>query len=603
MIVSLNKVGHDFGIGHLFEDVTATIDKRDKIVLIGRNGSGKSTLLKIITGELKPSDGELYVASTLKIGYQMQKRVNNLNQTLSEYYMEDKESLPKESVEYYSYDRRVRSILTGLGFGKDTWERGLSTFSGGELTRIALGKLFLVDYDILLLDEPTNHLDLESVEWLTSFLKSYKGAVVLVTHDRYLIRSIGNRFWELNSQKLWDFRGNFERYSSEREHLLKSGVRTRENLIKERDRLLAVAKRYRNWGEDKFIKQAMSKERMADRLQEKLDNIELPEENINAPKIKLPEPDRTGYIVLETQKLSFSYDGKKIFDEADFVMQRREKVSILGVNGSGKTTLLRIITGELDDYKGKITWGHNVHWGYLSQMKDDLDQTSDVMGEIGNLIPLWPDFEIRKYAGRFGFTGEDVFKAVTSLSGGERTRLALAKLILKKPNILVMDEPTNNLDIWSIEELEEVLKEYRGAIILISHDREFVENIADKFYTISDKKLLKTRSLAEYLSMTVKDKTSTETSEGKQSFQERRKLSNRKKTILDRLESISLEEKKNETVIEKAHGEMSINSTNFQKLNDLQLQIETSEEKILELLEEKEFLEKELEDLETLLKN
>lgn len=544
MIVSLNKVGHDFGIGHLFEDVTATIDKRDKIVLIGRNGSGKSTLLKIITGELKPSDGELYVASTLKIGYQMQKRVNNLNQTLSEYYMEDKESLPKESVEYYSYDRRVRSILTGLGFGKDTWERGLSTFSGGELTRIALGKLFLVDYDILLLDEPTNHLDLESVEWLTSFLKSYKGAVVLVTHDRYLIRSIGNRFWELNSQKLWDFRGNFERYSSEREHLLKSGVRTRENLIKERDRLLAVAKRYRNWGEDKFIKQAMSKERMADRLQEKLDNIELPEENINAPKIKLPEPDRTGYIVLETQKLSFSYDGKKIFDEADFVMQRREKVSILGVNGSGKTTLLRIITGELDDYKGKITWGHNVHWGYLSQMKDDLDQTSDVMGEIGNLIPLWPDFEIRKYAGRFGFTGEDVFKAVTSLSGGERTRLALAKLILKKPNILVMDEPTNNLDIWSIEELEEVLKEYRGAIILISHDREFVENIADKFYTISDKKLLKTRSLAEYLSMTVKDKTSTETSEGKQSFQERRKLSNRKKTILDRLESISLEEEK-----------------------------------------------------------
>lgn len=603
MIVSLNKVGHDFGIGHLFEDVTATIAKRDKIVLIGRNGSGKSTLLKIMTGEIKPSDGELYVASNLKIGYQMQKRVNNLNQTLSEYYMEEKDALAKDSVEYFSYDRRVRSILTGLGFGKATWERTLSTFSGGELTRIALGKLFLVDYDILLLDEPTNHLDLESVEWLTSFLKSYKGAIVLVTHDRYLIRSIGNRFWELNSQKLWDFKGNFDKYSSEREILLKSGTRTRENLIKEKEKLLAIAKRYRNWGEDKFVKQAISRERMAARLQEKLDNIDLPEENITGPRLKLPEPDRTGYVVLETQKLSFGYDGKIIFNEANLVMQRREKVAILGVNGSGKTTLLKIITGELNDFKGKIKWGHNVRWGYLSQMKDDLDQSSDVMGEIGNLVPMWPDFEIRKYAGRFGFSGEDVFKSTTSLSGGERTRLALAKLILKKPNILVMDEPTNNLDIWSIEELEEVLKEYKGAIILISHDREFVENIADKFFAISNKKLIKISSLGDYLSISTNEKTSDEISEGKQSFQERRKLSNRKKTILDRLATIAEEEEKNETLIENAQGEITIYSTNFQKLDKIQQQINSAEEKLLELLEERESLDNELKELELLLNN
>ena len=230
MIVSLNKIGHDFGICYLFENITATIDKKDKIVLIGRNGSGKSTLLKIMTGELQPYDGQVFVASNLKIGYQKQKRVENLEQGLMDYFMEDKDTVPKDSVEYLSYDKRVRSILTGLGFGEPAWERPLRTFSGGELTRISLGKLFLVDYDLLLLDEPTNHLDLESIEWLTGFLESYKGALVLVTHDRYLIRRIGNRFCELNSEKLWDFRGNFETYSAERENLLMSGTRIRGTL-------------------------------------------------------------------------------------------------------------------------------------------------------------------------------------------------------------------------------------------------------------------------------------------------------------------------------------------------------------------------------------
>ncbi len=597
MLLTLSKVGHDYGQDFLFDEVSTSIDKRDKIILLGKNGSGKSTLMRIIAGELSPTEGEVFHSSNVKIGYQIQSRIPDEKMTLMEYYLQDKSNVPLDTEEFYSYDRRVRSILVGLEFYEEDWERHLETFSGGELTRISLGKLFLVDHDILLLDEPTNHLDLESTEWLVDFLKSYKGALLVVTHDRYLIRNVGNRFWELNGGSLWDFAGTYDKYQSDREIMVKSGLRTRENLSREIDRLDAVAKRYRLWGQEKFIKQAVNKERQRDRLKDQLETIDLPDEEIRPTKFRLPQPDRTGYSVLKIEGLSFGFGSKKLFNGASAEVHRRDKIGLLGPNGSGKTTLLRIITENLEEYVGQITWGHNVRWGYLSQLTEDLNPSNDVISEIWQLMRGQPDYEVRKYIGRFGFPGDDVFKPVPSLSGGERTKLALAKLILSKPNVLVMDEPTNNLDIWSIESLEEVLKEYEGCIILVSHDREFVQNVCDHFLMIDGKKLKAVSSVEEYLRRNQRNIDSTGNEYARLTFQERRRLSNKKKSVLERLQQLEVEENELSRKLEMAQLKMGLFSTDYEKLQDLYTGIERIESRLLEILQEREMLDDELDRL------
>lgn len=597
MLLTLSKVGHDYGQDFLFDEVSTSIDKRDKIILLGKNGSGKSTLMRIIAGELSPTEGEVFHSSNVKIGYQIQSRIPDEKMTLMEYYLQDKSNVPLDTEEFYSYDRRVRSILVGLEFYEEDWERHLETFSGGELTRISLGKLFLVDHDILLLDEPTNHLDLESTEWLVDFLKSYKGALLVVTHDRYLIRNVGNRFWELNGGSLWDFAGTYDKYQSDREIMVKSGLRTRENLSREIERLDAVAKRYRLWGQEKFIKQAVNKERQRDRLKDQLETIDLPDEEIRPTKFRLPQPDRTGYSVLKIEGLSFGFGSKKLFNGASAEVHRRDKIGLLGPNGSGKTTLLRIITENLEEYVGQITWGHNVRWGYLSQLTEDLNPSNDVISEIWQLMRGQPDYEVRKYIGRFGFPGDDVFKPVPSLSGGERTKLALAKLILSKPNVLVMDEPTNNLDIWSIESLEEVLKEYEGCIILVSHDREFVQNVCDHFLMIDGKKLKAVSSVEEYLRRNQRNIDSTGNEYARLTFQERRRLSNKKKSVLERLQQLEVEENELSRKLETAQLKMGLFSTDYEKLQDLYTGIERIESRLLEILQEREMLDDELDRL------
>ncbi len=601
MLITLSKVGHDYGQDFLFDEVSTSIDRKDKTILLGKNGSGKSTLMRIISGDLLPSEGEVFLSTNVRIGYQIQNRIPNSELTLMEYYMQDKSSVLPDTEEYYSFDRRVRSILVGLEFGEEDWERRLETFSGGELTRISLGKLFLVDYDLLLLDEPTNHLDLESTEWLVSFLKNYKGALLVVTHDRYLIRNVGNRFWELNGGSLWDFSGPYDRYQADREIMLKSGLRTRDNLSKEIERLDSVAKRYRLWGQEKFIKQAINKEKQRDRLIEQLESIDLPDEEIRGTKFRLPQPDRTGYSVLKIEKLSFGFGSKNLFSSATTEIHRRDKIGLLGPNGSGKTTLLKIITGNLKGYSGEVTWGHNIRWGYLSQLTEDLNPSNDVLTEIWQLMRGQPDYEVRKYMGRFGFPGDDVFKPVHTLSGGEKTKLALAKLILSRPNVLVMDEPTNNLDIWSIESLEQVLKEYEGCIILVSHDREFVQNICDRFLMIDRHKLKSVSTVEEYLSRNQSYTGSVGNDDARVSFQERRRLSNKKKSIIEKLQQLDAEEEALSNSLEEIHARMGLYASDYERLQEFQNTLNQAEERILEILEEREILEHDLEELSTMM--
>ncbi|AKI97541.1 ribosomal protection-like ABC-F family protein [Kosmotoga pacifica] len=597
MLVTLSGVTHDYGEGLLFNNISTSINRQDKIILIGQNGSGKSTLLKIIAGLLEPTYGEVHRASSIRIGYQVQERITDRHLSLMDFYMNEKEKIEPDTEEYYSFDRRVRSILTGLEFSSEDWERELGSFSGGEITRIALGRLLLLDYDLLLLDEPTNHLDLKSVDWLIAFLNSYRGAVLLVSHDRHLIRSVGNRFWEINSRKLWDFPGSFDNYVSERELFVKSALKKREKLENEIDRLQIVARRYRLWGGEKFIRQAVSKEKQIERLKEELETISIPEEG-DSPKIRLPEPSRTGYVVLEVKNLHFSYDKRVVFNGAEIVLHRGEKLGIVGPNGSGKSTLLKILAGQLSPSSGEVKWGYNVSWGYLSQMSDELSFEKEVIQECWELVPDWPDFEIRKYLGRFGFEGESVFKKVGLLSGGEKTRLALAKMILKKPNVLIMDEPTNNLDIWSIQSLEKVLMEYKGAIILVSHDREFLKNICEKYVVIKSNKLEHLDRLEIYLEnfdefkdtfLRQKDNASKQ-----KNFKEKRRLSNQRKKLSEMLETLNIREKELERSLEKLYQEIALHSADYQKLQKLQEEISLIEEKFLNLLEERELLQKEL---------
>ncbi|ACR79865.1 ribosomal protection-like ABC-F family protein [Kosmotoga olearia] len=604
MILSLSKVGHDYGEGFLFQNFSASVAKRDKIVLIGPNGSGKSTLLKIIKGQLQPTEGEVFLASGTRIGFQKQQRIEHPDMALFDYYMLEKENLDEETEEYYSYERRVRSILSGLGFKEDAWNRNLGSFSGGELTRIALGKLFLVDYDLLLLDEPTNHLDLDSVEWLLSFLKSYRGAIILVSHDRYLIRNVGNRFWEINGGKVWDFSGNFDKYIVERERILKTGIRRRENLEREIKRLEAVAKRYRSWGKEKLIKQAISKEKQAERLRQELEEIQLPEETVREPEIRIPEPSRTGLVVLEVKDLSFSYDEKKIFDKASLTVNRGNKIALLGPNGSGKSTFLKIITKRIRNFSGTVSWGYNVKWGYLSQMTEDLDPEKEVIEECWQLVSDWPDYQIRRYLGRFNFVGEDVFKKVGQLSGGERTKLALAKLILERPNVLIMDEPTNNLDIWSIQSLEKVLKEYKGALLLVSHDREFTNNVCQSFYSIKNFKIRPVSSIEEYLSWgKISLPENNKVQRSNMDYTEKKRIKNKLKSLLRDIEDLNSKEEELEKQIDELNDEIKIYSTDFNKLQQLHEELSKKEEDLLELLQKREDLEEKIRELKELVES
>ncbi|MDK2954022.1 MAG: ATP-binding cassette, subfamily er 3 [Kosmotoga sp.] len=604
MILSLSKVGHDYGEGFLFQNFSASVAKRDKIVLIGPNGSGKSTLLKIIKGQLQPTEGEVFLASGTRIGFQKQQRIEHPDMALFDYYMLEKENLDEETEEYYSYERRVRSILSGLGFKEDAWNRNLGSFSGGELTRVALGKLFLVDYDLLLLDEPTNHLDLDSVEWLLSFLKSYRGAIILVSHDRYLIRNVGNRFWEINGGKVWDFSGNFDKYIVERERILKTGIRRRENLEREIKRLEAVAKRYRSWGKEKLIKQAISKEKQAERLRQELEEIQLPEETVREPEIRIPEPSRTGLVVLEVKDLSFSYDEKKIFDKASLTVNRGNKIALLGPNGSGKSTFLKIITKRIRNFSGTVSWGYNVKWGYLSQMTEDLDPEKEVIEECWQLVSDWPDYQIRRYLGRFNFVGEDVFKKVGQLSGGERTKLALAKLILERPNVLIMDEPTNNLDIWSIQSLEKVLKEYKGALLLVSHDREFTNNVCQSFYSIKNFKIRPVSSIEEYLSWgKISLPENNKVQRSNMDYTEKKRIKNKLKSLLRDIEDLNSKEEELEKQIDELNDEIKIYSTDFNKLQQLHEELSKKEEDLLELLQKREDLEEKIRELKELVES
>nr|WP_233546297.1 MULTISPECIES: ABC-F family ATP-binding cassette domain-containing protein [unclassified Petrotoga] len=578
-------MSHNFGEFYLFYDVDLVINQNDRIALIGKNGAGKTTLLNIISGNIEPIEGRVLKRNDLNISLLKQYRLD-LNKTDPTLYDFIKESVSKNTPEHI-VDKTVRSLLVGLGFEESQWNRNVSGLSGGELTRLSLGKTLSEKSDLLLLDEPTNHLDLFSIDWLINYLKNYKGAMVIVSHDRTFLKQLCNKYWEINNSKIWEFKGTYKEYIQSREIYINSVNSRKQNLQKEIERLEKMIERYRSWATEKMVRQAVIRERKLEELKNELEEIQNIEEE-KGIDVKIPQPTKTGYKVVEVKDLSFSYNKEqKLLENISFELYEGEKLAILGKNGCGKSTLLKLLIGELENHEGSIEWGYNIKIGYLDQVISNLSQEYDVLNETWELVKDWKDFEVRKYLGRFGFYSSEVFKKVSELSGGELTRLALAKILLEKPNVLILDEPTNHLDILTIESLEQALKEYTGAIIFVSHDQSFIENISNKFLLI-DNGESKISENIEPLLEEIKNNSFKIKKEKKvnEEYEQNKKIKNRIKTLNKEISRIRVE---SELLFEKLD---SVEAKLFEYGDDYN--------KVLELIEEKNKLEKELTKLQKL---
>jgi len=608
VLLRTDNLAYGYGDDLLFYDVSIQINEGNKISLMGPNGCGKTSFLKLLTGEYEPTEGAVYRKKDLNIGYQKQFRISNPDISL----WDDFESQFEENIkiinsgvgidnDIVSFERKIRSILKGLGFEESDWQRSLGTFSGGEQTRISLGKLFLKDYDLLILDEPTNHLDLASVYWLESYLSNYNGTILMVSHDRELVDKVVNRVFEVNMRKFWVFNCSFPNYTMQRSRMIETLSRRKKNLDKEIERQENLVEQFRKMafqGSPGKISQMHSREKVVERLKAEAEEIEIMQEhrsNIG----KVPVPDRTDYQIIQTESLSKKFDDKRIFKDVNFKILRDEKIVVLGRNGVGKTTLLNILSGKDREYDGDFILGSKIKMGYLSQDLSDLKSENTVFEEIHELHREWKEHEVRGYAGRFGFIGQDVFKLVSFLSGGEKLKLSLAKIILRKPNLLILDEPTNHLDIESINKLEKILTEYSGALIMVTHDRRLLKNVSNRILLLKNDGINDIETIEEYLSQS-KDGIVEKQKKKKNpslDFQRSKVLKNRLKNIVSEIEQIEEEYENIEKDI-KRNEDLSFSLTDYNEIQKLVSENEENHSKLENMILRLEELEKEKNEIE-----
>ncbi|WP_036944041.1 ABC-F family ATP-binding cassette domain-containing protein [Pseudobacteroides cellulosolvens] len=520
IILNCNDICHSYGINTVLKDISFCIHDGDKVGIVGVNGAGKSTLLNIINGELQCDSGTINISKNYKIGFLHQntgldtdntifeemlsvfqelinkeERLKVLEKEISKTAEDELNSLVKEysrlSDEYslnggYEYRSRVKGVLKGLGFNEDQFDIKIHILSGGQKTRLALAKLLLSEPDIMLLDEPTNHLDIEAIMWLESFLKTMKKTVLIVSHDRYFLDSVTTKTLELenNSAKLYN--GNYTQYLKQKEVDREIQQRHYENQQREIEKMEAFITQQKQWNRERNIIAAESRQKAIDRMEK----IEKPKDLPGKINIRFRKSIISGNDVMFVEKLSKSYPGKKLFSDISFKVKKNERVFLLGPNGCGKSTLVKILISKLQSDAGVVEFGHKVNIGYYDQELNDLDESKTILEELidsNNDLTLT---QIRTLLSSFLFTGEDVLKPISTLSGGEKSRVALAKLILSSSNFLILDEPTNHLDINSREVLEEALANYEGTILSISHDRYFINKLATRILDMDNCSLL-----------------------------------------------------------------------------------------------------------------
>ena len=520
MILSCQSICKSFGEKVILQDASFHIEEREKAALIGNNGAGKTTLLRIIMQEISADSGNVVIAKDKKIGYlaqyqdihghhtiyeelmttkqfilDMEEKIRSLEQEMKYVAGEKLESLMNsytrlthqfELENGYAYKSEIVGVLKGLGFEEEDYNKQIENLSGGQKTRVALGKLLISKPDILLLDEPTNHLDMESIAWLETYLLNYPGAVFIVSHDRYFLDKVVTKIVEIEAAQMRMYDGNYSAYALKKAQLRDAQYKAYLNQQREIKHQEAVITKLRSFNREKSIKRAESRVKMLDKIQ----RIEKPIEIDNQMRISLEPRFISGNDVLTVEGLSKSFPGQTLFTDISFEIKRGERVALIGNNGTGKTTILKILNGIVDADAGRFTLGSKVQIGYYDQEHHVLHMEKTIFQEISDTYPTLTETEIRNMLAAFLFTGDDVFKQISSLSGGERGRVSLAKLMLSEANFLILDEPTNHLDIASKEILEEALNSYTGTVLYVSHDRYFINQTATRIMDLTNQAIV-----------------------------------------------------------------------------------------------------------------
>ena len=520
MILSCNHIDKAFGTKQILKDVSFHVEEREKTAIVGINGAGKSTLLKIIMNQLPADSGEVTLSRGASIGYLAQHEAVSGEHTIYEELLEVKKEIiemeekirsleldmkhqqgeeltatldlyHRLSTEFenrngYAYKSELIGVLKGLGFEESEFDKSVATLSGGQKTRVALGKLLLSKPDIILLDEPTNHLDMNSIAWLETYLLNYQGAVIIVAHDRYFLNKVVTKVVELDNGHATVFLGNYSDYATKKAMLRNAQLKAWMNQQQEIKHQEQVIARLKSFNREKSIKRAESREKMLD----KIDRLEKPTELNSEIHLQLHPRVESGEDVLKVEHLSKAFDSQQLFSDLNFSVKRGEKVAIIGNNGTGKTTILKIINSVIEADAGSFTLGSKVHIGYYDQEHHVLHMEKTLFEEIADDYPTLTNTEIRNTLAAFLFTGDDVFKQIKDLSGGERGRVSLAKLMLSEANFLILDEPTNHLDIVSKEILEHALNQYTGTVLYVSPDRYFINQTASRILDLTGNTLV-----------------------------------------------------------------------------------------------------------------
>ncbi len=515
MILNVNNVSKSFGTNEIIKNATFLINEGEKVALVGANGAGKSTLFKIITDLESVDEGQVFFAKDAKVGYLAQQanldesktvfesvleafadvisleeelvtlemsftglEGEELNQTLKKYEKLTHEFNKKNGAEYKS---RIKGVLKGLAFIDDDYNRLVSSLSGGEKTRLELAKLLLNAYDLLLLDEPTNHLDIEAIEWLEGYIRQYKGAVFIISHDRYFLDSTVQKLVEVEYGKAKLYYGNFTDFVEQKEIDEEIAMANFENQQKEIKRQQEVIRQLRAYGREKHVKRARSREK----LLSKIDVIDRPKEPPKTMNFNIEPEVKSGYEVMKVNNASKSFDDKVVLQDISFEIFREEKLALIGANGVGKSTLIKLILDSFNADNTNIKYGVNVFPAYYDQEHTELNEDLTIFEEILEANPKLTNNEIRSLLATFVFIGDEVNKKIKTLSGGEKGRVALAKIMLSKANLLILDEPTNHLDLMSKEVLENAINNYQGTVLYISHDRYFINSTATRILELT----------------------------------------------------------------------------------------------------------------------
>lgn len=629
MILSLSNVSKSYGTDVILEKISFNIEEKEKAAIVGVNGAGKTTLFKIITGEISSDSGDIYFKKDSSFGYLKQNAIPNSEGTIynemlavfsplikaeedlrqMEHEMshmsgtELKEHMKKysdlqykfELMDGYSYKSRIKGVLKGLGFTEDDFDRPVKSLSGGQKTRVYLGSLLLSKPDLLLLDEPTNHLDIESIAWLEDFLRSYTGAVLIISHDRYFLDKIVTKTIEIENKKSHIYEGNYSFYAKNKEinrQIEQHHFVQQQKEIKHQEDVIA---KLRSFNREKSIKRAESRQKQL----EKMEVVNRPENLPDKMRLKLTPKITSGNDVLHAEGLSKSFDNKTLFSNLDIDIKRGEKTAIVGPNGIGKSTLLKILLGKAEKTTGEIKWGTNVHVGYYDQEQHNFNENNTIFQEISDTYPEMTNGEIRNVLAAFVFEGDDVFKLISSLSGGEKGRISLAKIMLSKANCLILDEPTNHLDIFSKEILENAINNYEGTVLYVSHDRYFINKTATKIIELSKDGVkeylgnydyyIEKKNTAKREEMLFGEKThqpeKQEISETKLSYQEQKEQQAKERKLKNQIKKIETEIEETEVKIQALEEEL------------MKPEIATDADKARDLFDQKTDLETHLNEL------